>query len=533
MARTRRIAATAATGTALAVVLAGCGGGGGDSKGKSGDHSLTIATAAEVPLLNPSNDNGSTGIQIESALWAPLTRVDDKTGKLVNVVADSVTSKDAKTWTIKIKPGWTFTNGEKLTAKSFVDTWNYTALGEHGFANNGAFQRVEGYDDLNPAKGKAKATTLSGLKVVDDLTFTVTLKAAFSPYPTTLSYLGVTALSAETLKDPDKYKHDPIGYGAYKIDGEWKAGQPVKLTRNKDYQGKDAPQADHLTFRFFSNPETAYNEFLAGNVDYTLVPSSKIDSYKTDAPGKWSQAKAAGNISYLNLPVTLKGYGDTRVRRALSLALDRASLAKLKPGNAPATSFTAPSIAGHRENTCTACGQDVAEAKKLLKEAGGFSAGKLRLFYASDNPGEQVYAEALGNMWRQNLGLKIQYVGKPGAEIGPLANAGKLDGIRIMAWGHDYPSLEDYLTPLFASYGDVNTGRYDDAKVDSMLADANAQVDQTKATEEYQAVEDRVAGQMPVVPLSHQRDVYLHSDGIEPLNSRYMNVDPTRSTFGD
>ncbi|MBO1329772.1 ABC transporter substrate-binding protein [Streptomyces sp. VRA16 Mangrove soil] len=532
MARTRRIA-TAATGTAVAVVLAGCSGSGGDDgAGKDGVRSLTIATAAEIPLLNPSNDNGTTGIQIESALWAPLTRVDAKTGKLVNVVAESVTSQDAKTWTIKIKPGWTFTNGEKLTAKSFVDTWNYTALGEHGFANNGAFQRVKGYEDLNPAKGKPKATTLSGLKVVDDLTFTVTLKAPFSPYPTTLSYLGVSALSAETLKNPDRYKHNPIGYGAYKLDGEWKAGQPVRLTRNKDYQGKDAPEADRITFRFFSNPETAYNEFLAGNVDYAAVPSSKIDAYKTDAPGKWSQAKAAGNLSYLNLPVTLKPYGDTRIRRALSLALDRESLAKLKPGNFPATSFTAPSIEGHRENTCTACTQDVAEAKKLLSEAGGFP-GKLRLFFASDNPGEQVYAEALGNMWRQKLGLKIQYVGKPGAEIGPLANEGKLDGIRIMGWGHDYPSLEDYLTPLFASYGDVNTGRYKDAKVDSMLASANAEVDQAKATKDYQAIEDRIDRQMPVVPLAHSRDVYLHADGVEPLNTRYTSVDPVRSTFGE
>ncbi|MFD0514272.1 hypothetical protein ACFQ0Q_36135 [Streptomyces aureus] len=57
-----------------------------------------------------------------------------------------------------------------------MDTWNYTAYAPHAFANNGAFQRVEGYEDLNPAKGKPKATTLSGLKVVDDLTFTVTLK---------------------------------------------------------------------------------------------------------------------------------------------------------------------------------------------------------------------------------------------------------------------------------------------------------------------------------------------------------------------
>nr|WTB28493.1 ABC transporter substrate-binding protein [Streptomyces sp. NBC_00830] len=216
--RHMRNAGRTVTAVGMAAVLAACSGGaadpGGKGNGGGAKKALTIATGTEVPLINPSNDNGSTGLQIASALWAPLTEIDPEDGQLRNVVADSITSKDAKTWTIKIKSGWTFTNGEKLTAKSFVDTWNYTAYAPHAFANNGVFQRVEGYEALNPAKGKPERDTLSGLKVVDDLTFQVKLKQAFSPYPTTLSYIGVAALPAEVLKDPEKYEHKPIGYGA-------------------------------------------------------------------------------------------------------------------------------------------------------------------------------------------------------------------------------------------------------------------------------------------------------------------------------
>ncbi|MYW66885.1 ABC transporter substrate-binding protein [Streptomyces sp. SID8379] len=531
MARTRRGAAVAAV-AALGLTAVGCGGGSDDKGDGAAGRTLTVATGTEIAAINPEKDNSSSNIQLAFAMWAPLTRVDQKSGKLVNVVADSVTSKDAKTWTIRIKPGWTFTNGEKLTAKSFVDTWNYTAYGPHGYLNNGFFQKVQGYEDLNPAEGKPKATTLSGLKVVDDLTFTVTLKAPFSPYPTTLSYYGLAALSQEALKDPDQFSHRPIGYGPYKLDGAWKAGRPVRMVRNKDYAGDDAPDADRLVYRFFSNPETAYNEFLAGNLDYAALPSSKIDSYKTDAPGKWSQGKAAPNLSYLELPVNTAGFKDPKVRRALSLALDRESLAKLKPGAVPATSFTAPTLDGHRDHTCTACTFDVTQAKKLLREAGGFR-GKLKIYYASDNPGDQVFAEALGNMWRQNLGLRISYVGKPGSDISALQAKHQLDGVRSSGWGHDYPSLEDYLSPVFASHGDFNSAGYRNPEVDRRLAKANAIADPAKATRAYQEIEDLIAEDMPTVPLFHTRTIYLHSADVHPLDSRYADINPVRSTIDD
>lgn len=88
------------------------------------------------------------------ALFAPLTKVNDK-GKLVMVQAQSVTSNDEKTWTIKIKPGWTFDNGEPVTAQSYVDAINATAYAPNAWGNNGELNEIAGYSELNPCVGDA------------------------------------------------------------------------------------------------------------------------------------------------------------------------------------------------------------------------------------------------------------------------------------------------------------------------------------------------------------------------------------------
>lgn len=175
-----RAARKMAMALALLLVPVGCAdtGEGGPTK-----DSLTIALAAEpIKWINPENDNSSPGIEVARAMFAPLVDTDPQTGKLRNIIAESVTpDATSSTWTIKLKKGFTFQNGQPLTAKDYVETWNLTALGSNAWENNGFFAKVSGYDALNPeAPAKATATALSGLKVVDDQTFTVQLINPFS-----------------------------------------------------------------------------------------------------------------------------------------------------------------------------------------------------------------------------------------------------------------------------------------------------------------------------------------------------------------
>ena len=101
----------------------------------------------------------------------------------------------------------------------------------------------------------------------------------------------------------------------------------------------------------------------------------------------------------------------------------------------------------------------------MLQEAGGFS-GPVNINYNTTSATGQIFAEAIGNMIRQNLGLEVKYTGKQGSEITELADTRKLDGLRFSGWGHDYPSIEDYLTPMFKSTGDANFAGYNNPALD-------------------------------------------------------------------
>ena len=87
-----------------------------------------------------------------------------------------MTAADGGTvWTIKIKPGWTFHNGEPVTAQSYIDAWNKTAYGPNAWADNGELSDVVGYPALNPASGKPTTKVLSGLKALNATTIQVRL----------------------------------------------------------------------------------------------------------------------------------------------------------------------------------------------------------------------------------------------------------------------------------------------------------------------------------------------------------------------
>jgi oligopeptide transport system substrate-binding protein len=534
----RRLTGIVGVALGLSLVLASCGGksGGGDSSGGGGAKSEVIAIAADpLEYINPLNENGSPGIQIAMAMFAPLVTTDPNSGKLLNVMADSVTpDKTSQTWTIKLKPGQSFQNGQALTAKDYVDSWNLTAQGSNAWKNNGFFSKVEGYEALNPetpdgaTPKPTSVKTLSGLKQVDDLTFTVKLKVPFSQFGLTLQYLGLAPLPEEVRKDPDAYKRKPIGNGPYKLAADWNAGDDIKLAKWDGYK-QTAPDADSITYRFIPNADTAYNEFLAGNLDFVDVPPTKTKTFKSDAPDGWVTSVSSG-ANYLTMPAWDPRFKNPKLRHAFSLAIDRKAFADLVGLSEPAKSLVAPDMAGYRADACKFCDFDAAKAKQLLAEAGGLS-GPVNINYNTSSATGQIFAEAIGNMLRQNLGLEVKYTGKAASEITQLADTRKLDGLRFSGWGHDYPSIEDYLTPMFKSNGDANFSGYSNPALDAVLAKGDAEPNADKAIAFYQQAEDIALEDMPLIPLYTKSNAYLHSAKIDPRVSKYVGVSALWATF--
>ncbi|MDU7503957.1 MAG: ABC transporter substrate-binding protein, partial [Corynebacterium kroppenstedtii] len=147
--RLRSVAAAIATLALSATGLVACGDGGGATLDGAGDPNI-VRTAASEPQngLIPTNTNESNGSQVLELLYRGLVSYDEN-GKSHNQVADSITANpDSTEFTVRLKDGWTFTDGTPVTADSFIDAWNYGAAGKNAQKQQDFFSNIKGFDDV-------------------------------------------------------------------------------------------------------------------------------------------------------------------------------------------------------------------------------------------------------------------------------------------------------------------------------------------------------------------------------------------------
>src|SRR5918996_5853056 len=242
------------------LVVGACNTGGSGSEGEgAGDDTFSIGIV-EPEHLFPPTTNATNDMQVLFVLFTGLVAYDPQTAKPANAMAESITSPDQQNWTIRIKEGWTFHDGEPVTARSFVDAWNFGAYAPNAAGNSSSFAKVVGYDDLqgDPAATPPVAPAakeMSGLRVVDDTTFTVALEEPFSQFPLTLGFQAFYPLPKVALADPKKFEEAPVGNGPYQMDGRWQHDESIRVKRYPDYQGPPAA-ADAIEFKIYVKKET-------------------------------------------------------------------------------------------------------------------------------------------------------------------------------------------------------------------------------------------------------------------------------------
>ncbi|RBP98784.1 peptide ABC transporter substrate-binding protein, partial [Bifidobacterium xylocopae] len=212
--------------------LGACGSSGsGDSKA-GGDPNAVVkaySTEPQNPLV-PGNTNERGGARPVMLLFAKLVAVTPD-GKTVNEVADSIKpNQDNTQYTVKLKPGWKFTDGSPVTSSSFTRAWSYVANAANAQLNASFFSLIKGYDDLQKPDAKPDAQ-LEGLKVIDDRTFTVDLVQADSVFPIKVGYEAFSPLPESFYKDPKAFGEHPVGNGQYKFKS-WEHNKSIQLVRN-------------------------------------------------------------------------------------------------------------------------------------------------------------------------------------------------------------------------------------------------------------------------------------------------------------
>lgn len=519
----------------LVVVLVGtacAGGGGGDTGEQAADGKVTggeFSISIEEPEhLLPQNTTDVHGGQVLSALFTGLVEYDVETGHPRHAVATSIATTDQQTWTIDLKEGWKFHNGEPVTARSFVDAWNFAAYAPNANGNASFFDKVEGYDALQgdpeatpPVEPTAKE--MSGLAVVDDNTFTVRLTEPFSQFPVTLGFQAYYPLPSVAFSDVKAFEQAPVGNGPFMMDGSWRHDEAIRLKAFPDYQGR-RPRADAVEFRIYSADGTASRDLQGGNLDIVRsVPIQDVEMLKTEFPDGFVERPSPA-FDYLGFPLHEPAFQKKEVRQAFSMAIDRRAIIDkiLEGANEPAGSVVAPVVPGARKDACAACRFNPQRARQLLAQAGGWK-GTLRLWYRTGADNDEPM-EAIANQLRRNLGITdIKFETLEFAEYLSLIKAHKVTGPFRLSWLMDYPSPQSYLEPLYASTSSSNRTGYANPEVDALIAEGNRAPTLEAGLKSYQAAEDIILDDMPVIPLWFGKAYAAHSDRVDGVT-----IDPLR-----
>ncbi len=412
---------------------------------------VRVAVCPPGPLFPPDNLE-ICGSEILAQLWTPLVIVDPE-GMPRPALAGSVEQLDATTWELELRQGWTFHDGTPVTAQAVADGWAVAATG--GFATSSYLEPVERVD------------------VDAERTLTVHLDRPFSQLPLLLSFNPFFPLAAATLDAPSG---EVIGTGPWRVSAD--SGEGLVLDAYPGYAGPPPP-VDRVRYVYADEAE-AWALFEGGEVDVAQAPRDEWDRLSAD--GSFVPA-ASATLEYLLLPIG-EGLEDQRIRQALSLALDRQALAQeVRDGAArPATGFVAPA-AGGRDALCDVCRHDPERARALLDEAGG----EVGPFVLTGN--DPALLEAVAAQWEETLGVQ--------------ATVGAGDGlpVQLNLWLMDYPSPQNFLQPLFATGGAVNSGGYSNADVDALIALGDAAPTLADATAAYRRAEDLLLDDLPAIPL--------------------------------
>jgi len=518
---TTRTVAMVAGISSVALLAAACGGDSGSddpsssAAGKTGGAVTVRGCNPQNPLV-PGNTNETCGGNVLDAISSKLVHYNPETAAPENDIADKIETADNQNFTVTLKKGYKFQDGTEVKAKNFVDAWNWVAAGENAALGSYFFDPIEGYaetqctgsgDDPCAGAGKAKTNKLSGLAVKDDYTFTIKTKEKVSNLPVRLGYTAFAPVPDSFFNDPKAFGEKPIGAGPFKFDS-WTKNTEIKISKFADYSGKFGGKLDSITFKIYQDDDAAYNDVIANQLDVIdTIPSSALidDKYKTDLPDR-NLSKAVGVIQAINFPPakTDPNYSDVKLRQAISMAIDRPTIVKqiFNGTREPATGWVSPVVDGYKANACgESCVFDPAKAKAKLDEAGGFKGGKMTISYNAD-ASHKAWVEATCNSIKTSLG--VDCVATPVVDFATFRSQitdRKMKGMFRAGWQMDYPSIENFLAPLYGTGAGSNDSDYSSAQFDQLLKEAAAAKDGAAANAKYQEAEGVLASDMAAIPM--------------------------------
>lgn len=473
------------------------------------------------PALNSAVDGGNMILHTFECLLTV-----DQEGKLAPGQAETwETSEDGLTWTFHLRDGLKWSDGSALTANDFVYSWRRVCdpMVAAPYAET-VLGMVEGFEDA--IGGNLEAL---GVEATDDSTLVVHLSQPCSYFGSLAAFATLSPVQQATIDaNSDSWAVAADTYicnGPFYI-SEWVPGSYIMCTKNPNYWNADAIKLDGIKFNLIEDPNASYSAYQTGEVLFIKdVPTEEIPSLTGNE--EFHVEPIIGTY-YVSLNTQREPFNDPKVRKALSLAIDREYVANtLMQGTySPASNFMGPgwidtdgsqfmdnANGGKPYIDTTNHEANVEEAKKLLEEAGypggeGFPA----ITYSTNDVGyHKVVAEYLQQAWAE-IGVELQVDIVEWASFTPMRRNGDYDASRN-GWVGDYSDPSNMLDLLYSSNGN-NDGKFNNADYDAAMDISRTTLDAKERSEALHKAEDILMGEAACVPVAYYNDFWLQSTKI-------------------
>jgi oligopeptide transport system substrate-binding protein len=497
---------------------------------------LRRPTQAEPETLDPHKTTSEDDFTIDMDLFEPLIGEDAAGGLVPGAAERWEVSADGLTYTFHLRPDGRWSNGDPVTAEDFVYAFRRFVDPKTGAADISSIKRLDNAEAINA--GKEKDLAKLGATAVDPLTLRLHL---VERQATLLLYLGTPygvpmhRASMEQAGDAWTHAGNLVGNGPYKLES-WVPHSELLLVRNPFYKSPRPASIDRVRYLVTDDLETGAKRFLAGELDWALLPSGKLDWAKAEHPQELhSGVQLANRFIFFNVK-SGRFAEHPKLREALSLAVDREVLAEKvdRRGDPPAYAWTAPVIPGYQppayEWRSLPMAARLERARKLLAEEG----------YGPDHPlavtinyptreDARRSLLAIASMWKTGLGVEVTLSNEEWRVF--IAREAQFDfEIGWIGRVSELPDAGIFLEPFTSSAGGNSDTGYANPAFDRLLTEAEQASDGAARNQLLEHAEAVMLADYPVVPLTFYGVNRLVSprlkgvpDGVGYPQSRYVS----------
>jgi len=492
---------------------------------------MTVTYQENIATLDPAIGYDWQNPAMMQAIFDGLMDYKPGTTELTPWLAKSYEiSEDGKTYTFKLHHGVKFQNGRELTAEDVKYTLERLVNPETQSPGSSYFTKIKGSDEMLAGK----ASSLSGVRVIDKYTVEVELTEPYAPFLNVLAmHFGSIVPKEEVEKWGKDFGKHPLGSGAYRLT-EWTLGQRLVFERNKDYFRNDQPHLDRIVVEVGQDPTVALLRLKRGEVDLLGdgIPPSQFESVTTDpklkdqvVPGKQL------NTSYIALNVKMKPFDNLKVREAVNMAINKERIVRIINGRgSPANQPLPPSMPGY-DKGYKGYAYDPAEAKALLKEAGYGDGFTTELYAMNTDPNPRI-AQAIQQDLSE-VGIKVEL--KTLAASTVIAAGGKEDEAPMvwsggMAWIADFPDPSGFYWPILGCGSTGPTGwnwsQYCNKDIEARAVAADRIVAPNRAKEridKWRAIYLDIMKDAPWVPVFNEDFYTMHSKRVAGQDNYFVS----------